>query len=325
MISWWIGPSIVAICIKLWLLFAKRVQLRENASLEVLLVGFLCMNLVELAGFFAMHNETLLFTLLSLYYMVSTITGAAMLNLFMRMNGVSGPILRINWVVAGIMSAAFLVPNFVLLGVEQLGFSATRIPGPFYPVWIFYILCTLLGAIYQLSAVYQRHKEEHKGKQVLVIALGLAPFILSALIIVTAMALGAKINAGVILSLMICTFLFSLIWAESKMAIFKVLARVPNTDEHKIHSRLQTVFQDIELDTYAGKRSERDFSKSMRELERNYMELASTSDRREDEKRAKAAHEDALRRAEQLRAQQAAVQVKAGNQKPDAEEDWIIY
>ena len=271
--SWWIGTSLLAISIKLWLLFAKRIQLRENGALELLLIGFLGMNVIELGGFFSMQNESVLFSLLSLYYMFCTLTVAAMLNLFMSMNGANTAMLRINWVVATVMAATFMVPGLMLLGVQQLGFSATRIPGPMYLYWIVYILATLIFAMVQLATVYLRHRSEQKGKQVLVILLGLSPAVLTSIVIVVMMQLGFKINLGAIISLMICTFLLSLIWAENRHSVFQVLARVPNTEEHRIRTQLHTAFAKIEMSAHAPEANNAGFANSVRDLEKSYREL----------------------------------------------------
>ncbi len=271
--SWWIGTSLLAICIKLWLLFAKRIQLRENGSLELLLIGFLGMNVIELGGFFSMENESLLFSLLTFYYMFTTLTVAAMLNLFMSMNGASSAMLKINWFIAAVMAGSFMVPGLMLLGVQQLGFSATRIPGPLYLYWVVYIISTLIFAMIQLGAVYLKHRAEEKGKQVLVILLGLSPAVLTSIVIVVMMQLGFKVNLGAIISLMICTFLLSLIWAENKHSVFKVLARVPNTEEHRIRTQLHTAFANIEMSAYAPDASQAGFANSVRDLEKSYREL----------------------------------------------------
>lgn len=290
--SIWIGLSVLAISIKLWLFSAKSTELRGNTALKMMLLGFLGMNIIELIGFYALKYDVFLLPLLSLYYLFATIMAASMLNVFMQMNGASSTNLAFNWGTSAIMGGAFLIPGVMLAGVEHLGVSGTRIAGPYYNYWIVYISSVLVFAMVQLVSFYVKHRKDEEGKKVVVILLGLTPFILTSIGVMTAMQMGYRVNGGVILSLMVCTFLICLVWAESKHSIFKVLSRVPNTEEHRIRTQLQSAFASIEMNAYSGGEIGDGLASSLRELEKSYKQLTGEVSRHGSLIRAEASSRD---------------------------------
>lgn len=264
-------PSFCAIIIKAWLLWRGKSQAGENGALILLLGALLSLNMVEF-NMFILPQE--IAWLMHLYYCAAVFAAASILNLFLCLTGDSTTNLKkINGVLAVIIGAGSLVPGVIIAGVENIGYTFMRIPGTLYIVWAVYIVSTLLFSVILLIAGYRSSKDVLQRRRCLAILLGLLPFICIAIAVIFLMIAGVRINATVILSSAVIFFLFALIYSEQRYGLFKILARVPFTEEYALRTELVNQVKNIESNVF-GSPGEIAFKDQIKKIESLYIDLA---------------------------------------------------
>lgn len=267
-------PSFCAIIIKAWLLWQGRSRARENGALIILLGAFLALNLVEFAMFMLANRPDQIAWLIHLYYFAATLSAAAVLNLFLYLTGNAKSILaRANVAIAIFFIAISLMPGVMVAGVENIGYSWMRIPGPLYIVWAVYAVSTLLFGVFLLLSGYQRSKDALQRRRCLAVLLGLLPGICCAIGTIVLMLLGVKINATVVLSSALIFFLVALIYSEQRYGLFKILALVPFTEEYTLRAELASLLRNIESSAF-GSADDPNFKDHIKRIESLYVDLA---------------------------------------------------
>ncbi|MGI9292967.1 MAG: histidine kinase N-terminal 7TM domain-containing protein [Pseudomonadales bacterium] len=267
-------PSFCAILIKAWLLWRGRSGARKYSALVLLLCALLVMNLVEFSMFMLPDKPREIAWLVHIYYFAATFSAAAILNLFLYMTGdAANNLTKLNWALATVISAVTLIPGVIIAGIENIGYTWMRIPGSFYVMWTVYIVSTLLFSLFLLVSGYKRSRDMLQRRRCLAVLLGLSPFICCAIGVIVLMLLGVKINATLVLSSAVIFFLIALIYSEQRHGLFKILARVPFTEEYALRSELASLVRKIESSAF-GSADQLAFKDQIKKIESLYVELA---------------------------------------------------
>ena len=132
-----------------------------------------------------------------------------------------------------VCAAPIFIPNAAIAGVQSIGYSVTRIEGPYYFLVQIGILVPLLASLLVMTFFYCTLKETLAKKRTLLLIIACSPFILSVFTIVGLMAVGVKINAVAIISLSICVTLWVLIYTERKEKLYRFMSFIPYTQENR--------------------------------------------------------------------------------------------
>lgn len=251
--TFYIVPSMLAMLVKAWLLFWRRSRAQDNGALFLLLGALLAMNLVEFSSFLMLDNPQVITWLMHAYYCATTFAAATVLNLFLHLiGGATTQLTKLNWALAAIFIALSAMPGVVIAGIENIGYTFIRIPGTLYTAWAVYVVSTLLFGVYLLAKGYANSTDTLQKRRCLAILLGLTPLICSAIGIIVLMLSGVKVNATVVLSCAVIFFLVALIYAEKRHSLFKLLARVPFTEEYALRMELANQIRKIESNAFGG-------------------------------------------------------------------------
>ena len=272
--SFFVVPSFCAIMIKAYLLWSGRPNAKKNRALITLLCALLVMNLVEFSSFFLLDRPEAVKLLMHAFYFTAAFAAAAILNLFLDLTGnTKNHLTTFNWVLAAVIAALTLIPGFVIAGVENIGYSFTRIPGAFYNVWSVYIVSTLLFSVILLLNGYSRSNDALQRRRCLAVLIGLFPFVCIAICVTFMLLAGVKINATVLLSCSVIFFLIALIYSEQRLDLFQLLGRVPFTEEYALRSELTDQLRQIELNAFGGS-DQPSLKDQIKKIEALYIDLA---------------------------------------------------
>lgn len=231
-------PSISAIAIKIVLLWYGRHFVRSASPwVCMFLFGLFGVNLCEMLSFFYVHDvdHPTAYRLLVGYYIAALASGAGycyisvqLADRFIRFFRVC--ILCLLFI--GIVT--LVVPNAALTGVQSIGYSATRIAGPFY--WILQLLIPLFWLAGGGALLYATHKGGNwlKKRRALALLYGSSPLLATIMVVMVLMQAGASMNATVVVSLAINVLLATLIYTEYESGIFRFLSYIPRTQEHQL-------------------------------------------------------------------------------------------
>lgn len=248
-------PSVLALSLKVLLLAANGSSFKNaRTSVQAFFGSLLALNLVEIFYFFY-ANETHHMLLLRLYYLFALTSALSMaaygMSAFQDLKWLTKSVVTICLVPTVL---AIFIPNAGLAGVESIGYSITRIPGKYYFVIQFGLLSSVIFAFSALYATYKNAKEHTEQRRSLVFMLSIVPCIITALLVITMMQMGVRINGSVFMSLAVCVTLWALMYTEKKENVFHLLAKVPRSDEWKSMQELSRFFADPALGLKEAKR-----------------------------------------------------------------------
>ena len=248
-------PSITALALKITIFWFGRHSL-ASASLWLWLffAGLFGMNLIELIGFFYVDKPQQGIFWLSMYYVFTELTFFSLLALSLenarKMTRNIKVIISILFLI-GI--APLLIPGAALAGAKSIGYSVTRIAGPYYFIVQLGILLPLISAV-AISIFYSRNKFPYfvrRKSQILLIAC--SPIFATIFMVVLLMQLGFSINASVVASLMINISLIIMLYTEHKERQYRFMSVIPKTREYKFVKGLAHLVTDPAIGLEQGR------------------------------------------------------------------------
>lgn len=231
-------PSVSAIAIKILMVWYGRKMIMEaNMWLWLFLAGLFSINLFELLTFYLPieHDSPASLFLLKFYYIAAVGAGAAFVVLSLDLAKKATRRWRMGIAITSVIAAAaIIIPDAALSGVQSIGYSITRVSGPWY--WIIQVAIPgyLLIATVLLMVSAIKNKEWLVRRRALALLLGMAPTVVSVLLVMIFMQLGYRINATVIVSFCINILLGVLIYTEREHGLFRFLSFIPATSEYKL-------------------------------------------------------------------------------------------
>lgn len=222
-------PSISAIAIKLVLLWrARQSLLITNQAFLAVFISLLALNISEMLLFTLNLKESGATILVMAYYIFGLFSILSVLGITLSITRQVFPIRTLA--TFGCLMAIFIaIPGLAIEGTKSIGYSYTRIQGPYYFVVQLALLVPFSASIGLLihGALGSKSKEIKNKCSVLLICL--APSFVSLFIIVALMQFGFQINATVVISFSINILLFGLLYLEGKYHIYGLLSSLPGT------------------------------------------------------------------------------------------------
>lgn len=239
-------PSIAALSLKLTIFWFGRNSL-STASLWLwlFLLGLFGMNLVELIGFYYVEQPEKGIIWLSGYYIFAELAFLSLVALSLenanRLSGMIKLLVALFFIVGVI---PLIVPGLALDGAKSIGYSVTRIPGPYYFIVQIAILLPLMGSVCVSGYYALRGKSHSVRRKSQILLISCIPIFSSVILVMAAMQMGYAINASVVLSLMITITLLILIATEHKENQYKFMSLIPKTKEHIFVKQLSNLIVD---------------------------------------------------------------------------------
>jgi hypothetical protein len=248
-------PSVVALAIKLTIFwFGRHSFVSASAWLWMFFIGLFGMNLSELATFYYVTQPGAGFMWLSAYYISALIAFSSLLALSLsNASKLSPSIERAIIIFLGISILPLLMPGAALSGVKSIGYSITRVAGPYYFIVQLGILIPLISALLVSGYFFCNAGSRLVKRRSQIILIACMPIFISVIVIMLAMQLGYQLNASVILSLMISFTLMVLVYTEQKERQFKFMSMIPTTKEHQFVQNLTRLITDPTIGLEQGR------------------------------------------------------------------------
>lgn len=218
--------SVFALSMKLAMLLLGRKSLVKTPPLLIIFVAaFFVANLIEFAGFaFFNQNIDLAFYPLVSYYFALVTVAFSMLGLSIQSVGkLSRNVtiaLAVTW---GLIGIALFTRGIVLSGVQSIGYSLSKIEGPYYVVGPLSCLIPLIISLGVLIyGLFIKRGQDRSFCIVLIYAL--VPVLATQVSVAALMASGVKINATIVLSFASILSVGILIYYQKIIYAFRVVA-----------------------------------------------------------------------------------------------------
>ena len=233
-------PSVSALAIKIIIFWLGRHTLRAISPwFLAFLIAFCGVNLVELITFTYVSRPYEATPWLTLYYLFAVASCILLLGLSLETSGYLSPRKgQALLAVGGLCALVLIIPGAAIAGVDSIGYSITRVPGPLYWVLPLSIVSTLLGSLAVLGYSYRRNPDPVRRRRALVLLIANVPMVTMVVIVTLLMQLGFRINAVVFVSFCINILLVVLLYTEKQARLFNFLAMIPATREHRISDNL---------------------------------------------------------------------------------------
>jgi hypothetical protein len=235
-------PSLSAIIIKLLILWFGWSSIKKsNLWFWLFLVGLLGINVSELILLISAGSNASveLYSILIFYYLSAVMSSMAYLGLALQFAGWLTGLTRLILLLSSFAVALLLlVPGLVIAGVENIGYSFTRVPGPMYWVVQFYIGGTLTASLSLLAFAARKERTGISSRRAMALLIATSPTAICVICVVLAMQLGFQINATVLVSFMINILLAVLVYTEYELRLFRFLSVFPKTEENRMIKRM---------------------------------------------------------------------------------------
>ncbi len=229
-------PSVMALLVKVWLCInVRKTFQRENITLASFLVSLFFLNLIELTSFHYISSDlSVQRIVLNLYYvsLIFTIATFFCLSVFLSYaSRLNRPILVLA--LATLISIAVCFTDLIISGVKPIAYSGTRIPGQYYWIIQLYVVCALIASAILLIAGVLNLEERLARVRCGIVLAAFLPTILSIIAVAALMEMGLEINATMWVSSGTTLFLLVIIYTEDRFDLFKLLEKIPFTEENK--------------------------------------------------------------------------------------------
>lgn len=239
-------PSVAALALKILIFWYGRHSFKvASIWLWAFFIGLFGMNLIELVGFYYVEQPEKGIIWLTGYYISAILAFSALLAL--SLDNVDKLTYTLKIIIAVVFTAgviSLLIPGAALAGAKSIGYSVTRIAGPYYFVVQLSILLPLmsfLGCTAFFSFKATDHSARRKSQ---ILLLSCIPIFVAVILIMIIMQMGLMVNASVILSFMITLTLLILVYTEHKERQYKFMSLIPNTKESYFVKKLSKIITD---------------------------------------------------------------------------------
>ncbi|MGQ9425755.1 helix-turn-helix domain-containing protein [Gilvimarinus sp. F26214L] len=237
--------SLASMAIKFALLFFRNVRRTlSNPRICVFFLGLLGLNLFELFCILYRHEDVLGLAILKGYYISCFISSGALVCIILQINGK----LAVKWQTITIGSSLFasivvLLPGLCIAGVQWIGYSLSRVAGPYY--WVFQVvfLAQLAGGVILLAREVTGNENPSVRRRAKALLLATSPLFVAGVGVVVLMEFGVQINGVATGSSAILVFLLAVIATETEVVrvtaapseekLFRLLAVWPGTSEFR--------------------------------------------------------------------------------------------
>ena len=243
--SIYIMPALLALTVKLFLLFVARNERNGSSIFFTLLLLLACHTMAEVLVYIEYFKGDYSTHVLRWYYVMTLCGVAAILVYAFQISNLLSSLRSISVTAVALsicLSLFILLTDSVVSGATSIGYALTAEQGPQY--WLFQLL--FVGILFLISGVlirgYLTAKDHVAEIQCGYTFLGLLPIVIVALSVVALMGFGMQINAAGIIP--ICTTFFLLITIKGERAhtLTDVRRHIPFSLERRTSGEIMDIF-----------------------------------------------------------------------------------
>ena len=260
--SFFVVTALIALLFKLYILLLVRVSKSSGLFFGMILI-FALHNLVEVIGYIQFSSGTISEILLRLYYAITFCLLSYMCIYAIKVSHLKQlkPLIipLCGWVVAA--SLAVFFTDYLITGIQTIGYSVTAGKGLYYPVFSVTALICLIFVVYTLIYGYRNPASPKVQIQCLYTLFAMSPVVVVGFVVIPLMSFGVEINASGILP--VCTTLFLLITlqSESKHRFTDIRRFLPFSRERRTALEVQSIISSYSMDEISYKQLSTEFEK----------------------------------------------------------------
>lgn len=260
--SFWLTiPSVIALTINSWILVKsdKRSLLKANTFLAIFIIGCLGPNLIEFLTISKLVAPNLL--LMKLYYVFMLLALGSVFLLSLSLSGIPRLQCKINLFTKLVYGTAFTISllilstNLIISGFRVTPVTVTRVPGDLYIFAQAFFFILLLSSITYLIIGSFKNNNGNTNKRCRILLLSFSPMIVSLLAVVVLMQFQVQINATFIFPVTTIFLMLALIKTECQEDLFKLLLKLPYTNERKSYQIMVSEIESFLTKTSIGQNS----------------------------------------------------------------------
>jgi DNA-binding protein Fis len=235
-------PALASLLFKLFVLLTAARGGKVSLLLLSLIFVFAFHNAIELGGYIQFLNGHSLEAFFRPYY-VATIY----LLMYMLLHGLAISRLENIYTTISLVSSATILSVLVLFtdiivaGQYSIGYSVAAVKGPYYGLFMVFLLATLFANIAALLYRYRSASSPLESIRCLYSLFALSPVILVALLVITLKINGIDFNAAILGPVATALFLVIVIKGESKHKLSDVRRLLPFSPERTVANNLMTL------------------------------------------------------------------------------------
>ncbi|MDJ0957782.1 MAG: helix-turn-helix domain-containing protein [Arenicellales bacterium] len=234
-IIWLSVPAVIALLVKLLLLFYTQRSINQLTKLYLVFLFFLgLMNVGEIGHFIALSQDRVPFYSMHIYYLGGIMAMSTLLLLALDISYVKVPNIgkvagEFVFALGVLLSVLLFISPWVITGYERLGLSATRVPGPLYPAVEILVVGVLLGSIALFVRGVVKHESPRMQLMNAYMIVAFIPLVLVGVIVLIALRFfDASVNAAVIGPIAITIFLLVTAYATHHYKLFDISFCIPS-------------------------------------------------------------------------------------------------
>lgn len=247
--SMFVFPAVIALTIKLMVIFIYRRNLQGNSYFTMLVLIFACHNFCEVLVFWEYFRGIKAEYLVRSYYVISLFALFAIATHAANVSLLKEKLFAtILLPVICLISLMLMLTDLVVSGVESWGYVVTAVRGDLYNV--FQVMALLLTAqiVYLLYKGYKNADSHTSQIRCAYSAIALTPLVLAVLLVILLMNLGFHINAVVFFPVATTLFLVITLASEEKHRLTDIRRFIPFSDERRTSNQIMDIFSSYAQD-----------------------------------------------------------------------------
>lgn len=252
-LSIYILPALIALLIKLWVLFVSKRGSKlvsetgktQSSLFFTMVLLFACHNVAEVLGFLEYFSGDRYGQVTRWYYVMSVL---ALSSIVFYAEQVSKT-LKNSKILYGVLgsgalalSAVLLFTDFIVAGSASIGYSLTAVKGSYYAVFQIYSLSAYALIVYFLVVGYKNAEDHRTEIQCAYTMFAMAPLVVVALALMAVMAMGYTVNASVILPFTTAAFLLITLKGERLHQLTDIRRHIPFSLERQTSGEIMDIF-----------------------------------------------------------------------------------
>ncbi|MCH2191144.1 MAG: hypothetical protein MK188_09495 [Gammaproteobacteria bacterium] len=255
-------PALLALLIKLGLIYIYRKSVKGSTCFLVMVVVFALHNLCEVLAFWEFFHGLNGEFLLKTYHVISL---TSLLVICWTVNEVSEiesrNYLKFYGFLVALASSVIVFTDHVISGAGTLSYVITAERGPLYSVFQIMALSLIVMLLYQIYIGYSQAKTHSAQIKSAYMGIALLPQVAAVVIVIIMMNMKLPINGAVIFPLATSLFVFILLAAEHKHQIMDVRRFIPFSDERKTSNQIMDIFSKYAQDRASYREAVNDIEK----------------------------------------------------------------
>ncbi|GAA6138808.1 hypothetical protein NBRC116583_25550 [Arenicella sp. 4NH20-0111] len=241
--SIFVVPALVALIIKLGVMFVSRTTFMSSPYFGFMVLVFACHNLCEVLVFWEyFHGDKAEYVLRS-YYVISLVSLLSIaLYISSIVDFIGAPIKRLLVSLVSFVSLFIIFSDSIVAGSRSLGYVFTAVRGEYYGVFQLLSLAFMGLLPFVLYRGYVRAQNHNTQIRCAFMGMALVPHFLSVILVILIMNLGFQVNGAAIFPFATTLFLVIILASENQHKLTDIRRFIPFSHERRTSNEIMDIY-----------------------------------------------------------------------------------